>query len=374
MKEFLLTVKDVHKLWARDYYTQIGVMDKSILEAMIKTDGGVAISYSGGKDSGMLLDRAGCCWRLLYGDSRPMTVIFANTGCEFATMWPFVQRFVRYIMDKYHIVIDLRKVSAKQPFSRTVKDVGYPFPSKKIARMVSDVRVQMDRLGVTYKDIRPYVHAGIVGAQAMREMGFSPAAVCDVTGVKSDDQPGTCVISRVWTPLLGAPFEVTNLCCSIHKKGPIKAMEREMGGLVPMIGEMAANSKTRMDAYRRTGCNVLSGDKRVSKPMGPMTEQTVNEYYYRTHLPLAPPYGDPVREGACEQDYTYRYSGEQNTGCKLCGFGIMYDWDRFARLAKMEPETVRWAFRQLEDDGLGYTDVCKYINAECHGKINIPQL
>ena len=234
--------------------------------------------------------------------------------------------------------------------------------------MISDVRKQMRDLGVTYEDICHYIRGGIRGADAMREMGFSDTVVCDVTGIKSDNEPGTCVISRRWAPLIYAPFEVTKECCPIHKTGPIHELEKTLGNLQPMIGEMAENSQTRMNSYRQTGCNMFKDGVGVSKPMGPMTGQTVAWYYHTAGIPLAPPYGEPLLV-----DGYYKYSGEQNTGCKLCGFGIMYDWDRFDRLKAIEPETVRWAFKPIADGGLSYGEVCRFINTDCRGKIVIPK-
>ena len=368
-REFIYTIQDVHKMWERDYETQIGVMQSKIIEAIVKTNGDIAVSYSGGKDSGMLLYMTARVWYMFYGNARPLVVIFANTGCEFNSMFGFIKWYVSWLEERCGIKIDLRKASAKQPFAQTVREIGYPFPSKKIARMISDVRKQMRDLGIDYHCVKPCIRGGIKGAEAMREMGFSHVAVCDITGIKSNNQPGTCVIPAKWAPLLDADFEVSEKCCAIHKKGPIHAIEQEMGGLLPMIGEMAANSRTRMESYRRTGCNKLFGGNRVSKPMGPVTEQAVNRYYYETRLPLSPPYGEAIKDGDI-----YKFSGEQNTGCKLCGFGIMYDWDRFDRLSRQEPETVKWAFSRVEDGGLGYTEVCRYINAECKGKIVIPKL
>ena len=366
MKDFIYTITQVREMQARPYERQIGIMQAKIIEAINATKGRIAVSYSGGKDSGLLLYMVAQIWAEIYKDV-PLTVVFANTGCEFKSMWGHVNKFVLWLEQKFGITIDLKTTSAKQPFAKTVNRFGYPFPSKKIARMVSDVRAQMRKLNVSYANIKQLVHGGLTAANTMRELGFSHVAVCDVTGIKSDNQPGTCVIPIRWSPLLGASFEVTNVCCQIHKKGPIKDIERELGDLQPMIREMADNSATRMDAYRRTGCNMFVNGKGVSKPMGPLAEQTVNRFYYETKLLLAPPYGDVIKVGD-----RYMYSGEQNTGCKLCGFGIMYDWGRFDRLAKLEPETVEWAFRPVENGGLGYGEVCKYINDECKGKIVMP--
>ena len=91
-------------------------------------------------------------------------------------------------------------------------------------------------------------------------------------------------------PLLYAPFEISPTCCQILKKAPIKAVESTLGGLQPMIGEMADNSKTRMDSYRKTGCNLFDEKRERSKPLGAVTEETIKWYIKQEQIP-APPRG-----------------------------------------------------------------------------------
>ena len=59
------------------------------------------------------------------------------------------------------------------------------------------------------------------------------------------------------------------------EKRTAEKIEKEMGGLLAVTGEMAEDSRDRMEAYRQTGCNLFDGASRKSKPIGPMTEQTV---------------------------------------------------------------------------------------------------
>ena len=73
-------------------------------------------------------------------DNKPLTVIYANTSNEFASMPKHVQFFCEYIEQKYDIKIDLHIVRSKTTFFDVVKTEGYPVASKKIARMIRDVR------------------------------------------------------------------------------------------------------------------------------------------------------------------------------------------------------------------------------------------
>lgn len=91
-----------------------------------------------------------------------------------------------------------------------------------------------------------------------------------------------------------------------------------MGTLLPVTGEMAADSRDRLEAYRKTGCNLFTGERPKSKPLGPMTEQTVLWFIDKEEIPIMPAYGDLVYD--TDNDF-YFLTGEQRTGCKLCGFG-----------------------------------------------------
>lgn len=164
-------------------------------------------------------------------------------------------------------------------------------------------------------------------------------------------------------------------CCGILKKDPMKQAQKELGGLLPVTGEMAADSRDRMTAYRMTGCNMFDGDHPKSKPLGPVEEQTVLWYIYTEVIPLMPVYGECVCGGLqCAGCETYKLTGEQRTGCKLCGFGIMYDPDRFIRLQKLEPNVVKFAFTSKKNGGLGYREVCQFLNDKCGMDIGIPDI
>lgn len=372
MKDFKFTYKEIQEMWKRPYERQINIVYAKILEAINITEGNVALSFSGGADSGMMLWMTCQTWQQIYGNSRPLTVIFANTTNEFLTMHTHVKSFVELCEKTFEIKINLEVACAGKSFKDVVVNFGFPFVAKKTARMINDVRVALKNLNLTYSDIEPYVKfRSVECANKLRKMGFSNTAVCNLTGIKSDNQNGTCYIARKWLPLIYAPWDTSHFCCSHLKKQPIKAMEKKLGKMQPMIGEMASDSKNRLDAYRHTGCNMFDSKGRgVSKPLGAITGETVRRWYYENpQVPLAPPYGQIIKT-----DNDYAYTGEQRTGCKLCAFGIQFDWERFARLAEIEPETVKSAFKPVKEGGLGYKEKCEYLNEHCKCKIVIPEI
>lgn len=370
-KTFLYTPQEVHEMLKRPYSRQINIIYAKILEAINLTDGKIAVSYSGGADSGMMLYLTCQVWKGIYGNTRPLVVIFANTTNEFKAMHTFVKQFVSYCQDTFGIEIDLHIACGGKSYRDIVLSVGFPFVSKIQARLISDVRKQLKALNLSYSDIEPYIKLNDHNcADKLRQMGFSAGVVCDLTGIKSDNEKGVAVISRQWLPLVYAPFDISHECCNFLKKLPQKKVAKELNGYQPMIGEMADDGKTRFDSYRTTGCNMFDKNGNgVSKPLGATSGNTVRRFYYdNPQVPLFPLYGRPQQCG----ENCYKYSGEQRTGCKLCGFGIKFDWRRFARLYEIEPETVRNAFKPVPQGGLGYMEICEYLNKHCKCKIVIP--
>jgi len=105
-------------------------LTKSRIRAWINEYGtdGVYVSFSGGKDSTVLLD-------LVRQDFAEVPAVFCNTGLEL----PEVLKFVR----KYENVIWLRP---KMSFREIVEKYGYPFFGKEICETVYGARRYLTEL------------------------------------------------------------------------------------------------------------------------------------------------------------------------------------------------------------------------------------
>ncbi len=385
INEYLYTEKQVREMWNRSKPEQISIAQAKCFEAISRKKGKVAVSFSGGKDSAVVLYLMAETWKMYYemnGMEKipPLPVFFADTTNEFICARSYREHFIEWIEQKFGIEIDYHDIKPDTNYFKVVDELGLPFVSKKVSRMVRDCRKTLKRLNLHYTDIVQYMpkhytqkHKDemIAAADKLRELGFNDEAVLVLTKITSANKiSNQHFIPIQYRPLLdNDEFEISEQCCYYLKKTPIKKAQKEMGTLLPVTGEMAADSRDRLEAYRKTGCNLFTGERPKSKPLGPMTEQTVLWFIDKEEIPIMPAYGDLVYD--TDNDF-YFLTGEQRTGCKLCGFGLMYDKDRFIRLQTTEPKVIQFAFTSRENGGLGYRELCQFLNDKCKMDIGIP--
>lgn len=140
-------------------------------------DGDVYVSYSGGKDSTVLLDIV----KRMYPD---VPAVFCDTGLEYPE--------VRELALKNADVV----LKPQMTFKQVIEKHGYPFPSKEQALYVYQ-----------------YKHSKSEKLRNYRWNGWPPN--------------GSFAIAKKWRFLIDAPFEVSNKCCDVMKKSPFHKFERE---------------------------------------------------------------------------------------------------------------------------------------------------
>lgn len=269
-------------------------------------DGNVYVSFSGGKDSTVLLHIA----RELYPD---IPAVFIDTGLEY----PEVRDFV-------HTQDNITVLRPKMGFKEVIERYGYPVISKEQAQYIAGVRNCKDKSGKTYEQ---------------RLNG---------------NRWGRGKVSEKWKFLIDAPFKISDKCCDVMKKRPAKAYEKATGNH-PIVGVMANESSMRTISYLKSGCNVFTAKRPMSQPMGFWTEQDVLEYLIKYKVPYASVYGDIVES----EDGALSTTGYDRTGCVFCLFGIQQTKgeNRIQRLQRTHPKLHRFCMEVL-----GIKDVLEYIN------------
>lgn len=117
---------------------KIQISQARIIEWYQKHNGKVIVSFSGGKDSTVLLHLV----RTLYPD---VPAVFSNTGLEY----PEIQRFVRSIPN-------VAIVTPKMRFDEVISTYGYPLIGKEVAEAIyyarrihsQDVQVERENKGL----------------------------------------------------------------------------------------------------------------------------------------------------------------------------------------------------------------------------------
>lgn len=275
-------------------------------------DGQVYVSFSGGKDSTVLLHIA----RELYPD---IEAVFVNTGLEY----PEIQSFVK----TFDNVTILRP---KMRFDEVIKKYGYPIISKETSQNIYEARKNpLSRAASKFDENSEYV----------KKYG---ARYC---------------LSK-WKPILDSDIPVSHKCCMAMKKTPAKMYEKETGKK-PILATMADESALRANEWMKNGCNAFDNKRARSAPMSFWTEQDVLQYIKENNIPIASVYGDVVYKEDSDQmrieDYGIEGCGTEKlcttgcdrTGCIFCAFGAHLDErcggkSRFERLKETHPRQYEY--------------------------------
>lgn len=189
----------------------------------------VSVSYSGGKDSTVLL-------HLVRSVAPNTPAVFANTGLEYPE-----------ILEQVRATENVMWVRPKMTFQEVIEKHGWPVVSRRMSQYVKEVRSAK----------------GDTATKILRLTGVHPS------GKKSPMSK----ISACWLHLCDAPFKVSDRCCDIIKKNPLDSI-----GTHPFVGTMAQNGAQREISYIQNGCNMYDAKHPISRPMSFWTEADVWEY------------------------------------------------------------------------------------------------
>lgn len=276
-------------------------------------NGRVAVSFSGGKDSSVLL------WlvRKLYPE---VPAVFCNTGLEYPEV-------VRHVSSLPNVVIMRPKI----PFHQILQKHGYPLISKKVARGISVLRHPTGKNQNIYR----------LYDEGINRFGEP------VNGFK---------VAARWRFLLDAPFECSDKCCGIMKKEPMKRYHREHGRK-QYVGTMATDSKAREKVYLQHGCNGYDMKDPKSMPIGFWTEQDVLQALSKYQVQYPSVYGQIRQQGN-----RLITTGVKRTGCVFCMFALQMEPrpNRFQRLYHSHPHLYKYCM-----DKLGIGNVLSYVFSRC---------
>lgn len=196
-------------------------------------EGNVYISFSGGKDSSVLLDIA----RSVHPD---IPGVFADTGLEF----PEIRNFVK---SKSNIIW----IKPNKKFPQVIQEHGYPVISKKVATQVERIR-----------DPETYPLSSKLHLYGHRSDG--------------EYRPNSKLPNK-WKFLINAPFKISAKCCLELKKNPIKNWEKE-NKRQPIIGMTRGESRQRSAIT----CNNYDSSRPSSNPLYDWTEEDIWNYIKHT--------------------------------------------------------------------------------------------
>ena len=212
-KLYTLKIRQAYPLGMKIHFTKL-----RIKQWYDFWEGQVYVSFSGGKDSRVLLDIV----RSMYPE---VPAVFANTGREYKEIYSFVRSIENVIWMK-----------PKMTFAEVLDKYGYPVISKLKARAIRDVRNSTPNM----KRLR-------------------------LEGIKKDGTKAhsSAKLPLKWRYLIDAPFKISEQCCDVLKKEPFRRYEKETGR-VGITGMMVEEGGAR---DQLTSCNSFDQKKPLSSPL-----------------------------------------------------------------------------------------------------------
>lgn len=410
MSEDKRTIQDLQQLQALPLNLKVA-LTKQRIRAWIHEYGedGVYVSFSGGKDSTVLLD-------IVRQDYPNVPAVFCNTGLEFPEILQFVKT-------KENVVW----LRPKMSFRQVVEKYGYPMFGKEISTAVYNARKYLvalrNRTETNTDETTTIKHfdkaTQILGAfgriqnedgtfgehtelYEQIKYGTMPEdirkQILDGTFVNTDGTKSMYNKTK-YKFMLYAPFSISESCCNVMKKSPSHSYQKKTG-TYPMTATMASESKLRTQKWLQNGCNSFDVNHPVSNPMSFWTEQDVLLYIREHNLQIASVYGDIIDENEEISGQMnlgdfglfdigrpcLKTTGMNRTGCFACLFGYQREKPEDNRIDAIinhsNPKLADYMLRGGEfresdglwhpHQGLGYWFLIEYCNKYGKMKMTYP--
>ena len=213
-------------------------------------DGKVFVSFSGGKDSTVLLDIVRN--RSFLPDAKNIPAVFFDTGLEFPEIRAFVKTKENVIWMK-----------PKYSYGKIIEKAGYPVISKR-----ESAKIALIRSANNPEKKKKYI--GDAFYQLRKENEY----------------------------LLDAPFKISDKCCYYFKKTLAKKAVRDLKSY-PFIGVLATDDVLRYRVYMKYGCNAYTKKEPSSIPLAFWTEKDIWEYIRTYNIPYSSIYDKGYERTGC---------------------------------------------------------------------------
>lgn len=238
------TLDNLKKLQSISLDDKILYTKVKIQQYYLKHKGKVCVSFSGGKDSTVLLHLV----RSIYPEVKG---VFIDTGLEFPEIRDYVKSYD-----------NIDWIKPKMSFRKVIDKFGYPVIGKMAAHWING---------------------------AKKGWASAPEHF-------REDSDSIFNYSR-YAYIIDAPFKVSERCCDVLKKKPAKDYYLETG-LAPMLGIRASEGVIRRNQFTNKGKDKATKYPQLN-PLAIWLDKDINEYIERNNIRLAEVYYKGMKRTGC---------------------------------------------------------------------------
>lgn len=267
-----------------------------------KTGGDCYLSYSGGKDSTIVLALIKLCEELGTIPKNAIPAVFCDTKIELGA----TVDFVKWVKKEWYG--NLQIIKTEKLFADVLKEYGKPIVSKMKSETIR--RWQKD--------------------STMKSAQFL---------VSNDKKHCKTKLGNKYMHILNPDFDIriSNECCNQMKKKPFAKYTKENDMLGYMNGERQAEGGVRALNMARLGKNICTQINKkgliIKKPIVDWTDEICDLFIAEYNVPLS---------------RAYTEYGLKRTGCFCCPFALDIQ-DNLKNLYKNEPNRYKAALFYLKD-------------------------
>lgn len=270
------------------------------------TNGKCYLSFSGGKDSTVILAIIKMCQEL--GTVGDIPAVYCETGLELGA----TREFVNWVEENwYHNVV---RIKPEKPFAYVIKHYGKPIKSKMKSSRLGRLQRNRDETNLNFKEL--------LG-------GDDAKSYCKVKIANKD------------LHMIHPNFDIkaSDKCCDILKKKPFVKYSKEFDIEGYILGERMAEGGVRQLAAEKRMlnggkvCTKTKGKYKIKLPIIDWTDEDVEQFIEEYNVPLSKAY--------TEQGYI-------RTGCFLCPYSLEIE-KNMKKLYDYEPVRYKATLHLMKD-------------------------
>lgn len=291
-------------------------LDQRISDAMHRiedlyysTNGKCYLSFSGGKDSTVILAIIKMCEEIYTIPKNSIVAVFSDTGIELGA----TRDFVKWCKENWYENIEI--IKPQKTFHWILENKGKPMKSKMKSEMLGRYQRTKNTTSLSFSYLM---------GEGQNGKKYAKTKIADKD-----------------LHMLHDDFEIiaSNKCCDFLKKKPFEKWQKEndMKGTIQglRMGEGGARELNAVKRLKNDGklCTAFKGDYIIKMPIIDWTDEDVEQFIKKYNVPLSKAYTE---------------YGMTRTGCMGCPYALKIA-DNLEVLYNYEPNRYKASMHWLKD-------------------------